>query len=151
MNTTILGYSPTASSGRRAADFIAALAPPPAGAAAVVKSDSMIHPKVKLAGLALIPSVVGAAAGAYVWKKHRILGGIAGMSVAPNVLRLIKSGERVKALCSIGATGVGVMGSLKWKRHPILGFVAGEVVGLVASAFVPGSDMNDAYHAWRAK
>lgn len=90
----------------------------------------------------LLPGGVIGVAGAMGWKKHRVLGFLAGESLGQNTYRLYRGqgGDRVRALTNMGMTGAAVAGSLLWKKHPFWGFVAGLAAGTVATSFVPGSN-----------
>ena len=77
----------------------------------------------KLGGLA-----AGTVAGALVWKKHRVLGALAGGRVGSTAV-VVGAGtpsERNLALIHLGVVeSASVMGSLLWKKHPALGYIAG--------------------------
>ncbi len=79
-----------------------------------------------------VPTLAGAAAGAILWRDHRVLGAVAGASLARNVPALLRASERSSATWNLATTGGGVLGSLVVKNHPIAGFVA----GVVAAGFV---------------
>lgn len=68
-------------------------------------------------------TVAGAAAGAFLWKRHRVLGLLGGGSLGRNVPALFRPSERRAALCNIGQTGGGVLGSL------IIGGAPGFILG----------------------
>lgn len=70
-------------------------------------------------------TIVGAAAGALLWREHRVLGFLLGASLGRNVPALRKREYRRAALCNIGITGAGVLGSLKIPTHPAVGFGLG--------------------------
>lgn len=74
----------------------------------------------------------GLAAGAWYWKKHRVLGGIIGASVGRNVPALLRPAERNAAACNLGATAAAVAAARYFPKHPVLGFLG----GLVASEAV---------------
>lgn len=82
---------------------------------------------------ASVPITVGsAAAGAYLYKKHRVLGLIGGASLGRNVPALLNASERGYAIRNLGSTGLGIGGSLYMKKHPVLGFLLGKAIGTAA-------------------
>lgn len=76
-----------------------------------------------------IGTLAGGVAGALYFKKHRVLGGIAGASLGRNLPALLKPAERNAALCNLGATGTGLLGARFFPKHPVIGFIAGLVAG----------------------
>jgi hypothetical protein len=123
-------------------------------ASAVVpsKSGAMTGPSVTSVAKEMIPWAVGAAGGGYYWKKHRVLGALAGGSVAENAYDLVRGNRTaVQAATSVAATAAGVYGSMKYRKHPVLGFLGGEVLASVALSLVPGSMQKTAYEDWKAK
>ena len=95
----------------------------------------------------LAVGVVAGAGGAHLWKKHRILGFIAGHSIGGNAFSLARGeeGERKAALCSMGVGAAVVGGSLLWKEHPVIGGLAGYVSGMLLTAYIPNSPMQQIY------
>jgi len=132
--------SPSAAGAQRAGDIVAALAPPKSGHAMVPASHS-IGATMK----SMLPGVAGAVAGAFVWKRHPVLGILAGHALGSNAMALWK-GDRKTALCNVAVEGAGVFGALKYKKHPVLGWLGGTLAGAVATSFVDGSPAQD---AWR--
>lgn len=79
-----------------------------------------------------LQTLAGAAAGAFLWKEHRILGAIGGASLGRNIPALFVGAQRGAALRNLSTTAGGIIGSLLIPVHPALGFAAGLVaVGLV--------------------
>lgn len=72
-------------------------------------------------------TVVGAAAGAVLWRQHRVLGAVLGASLGRNLPALLDSGLRRHAVCNMGTTGAAVAGALIFERNPLVGFGAGWV------------------------
>jgi hypothetical protein len=132
--------SPSAGAVSRAGDIVAALAPPPATSHAMVPASHTVGATVK----SLVPGAVGAAIGAFAWKKHPVLGLVMGFAVGDNAMELWK-GDRTKAVCKLAVEGAGVVGALKFKKHPVLGFIGGALAGAVATSFVDGSPAKDAW------
>ena len=148
MNTSVIGNVSTSAAGvKKAADIVAALAPPSTtpGTGAMVPHKSVTE-SVK----AIAPGAVGAVGGYLAWKSHRILGALAGHAIGANAMELA-SGDKKKALCNMAVEFAGIVGSLKSPKHRVLGYVGGAVAGLVATYFVPGSPSRDAYDKWRGK
>lgn len=83
----------------------------------------------------LAPLGVGAAAGAYFWKRHRVLGGLAGGVIGANGPALLEAHSRRDALCNIGQVGSGVIGSKLMKRRPVVGFILGWLGGGAVTHF----------------
>ena len=81
----------------------------------------------------MIPGLVAAGAGAFLWKKHRVLGALGGFALGAAVSPVAKDEDRTKVLCGVGATGLGIFASLKWKKHPVLGYIGGAIAGTVLS------------------
>lgn len=151
MKTTsqVIGeMSATARGAQRVKDIFAALAPPPAPigdtTAMTVASVPAGHPTLARAIGPIVPGVAGGAVGAFMWKKHRVLGFLAGHAVGANALGIVRGGvERRDALCQLGVEGAGVIGALKFRRHPVFGWVLGVAAGTIATSFVPGSVESD--------
>lgn len=83
----------------------------------------------------MLPGIAGGIAGASVWKKHRVLGAIAGYTSA-SVAYPVAAGtpsERIRAICFAGAKASGVAGALIWKKHPVWGYIFGSLLGGVAT------------------
>lgn len=82
-------------------------------------------------------------AGYRLWKKHPILGALAGLSIGFNGLDVVHSGSaaRKDALIGMGVTGAAVGGALAWKKHPALGFTLTAVAVSVLTSYIPGSPM----------
>lgn len=135
--------SPSARTGKRAYDILAALTPPPKPEAttALARPESAAT-TVKRRLSELAPGMIGGAAGATLWSDHRVLGFLLGLAIGDSAAD-IKRGDTKKAACELGVAVAGIAGSLwahkhlKW--HPALGWVAGEAAGMVATSFVPGS------------
>lgn len=86
-------------------------------------------PTLQINPAAMGYAVAGGAAGAFLWKKHRVLGGAFGLVVGRNAKALMEPAQRKAALIDIGSTGVGVLAAKHFKRHPILAFLAGVIGG----------------------
>lgn len=144
--TELLGnISPTAQGARRAADIVAALAPPDENKTALVKKEQTTA--AKSAALSMVPGVVGAGVGALVWGEHRVLGALAGHAVASNALPLLRGGAaRKRALCRLAVEGAGVVGALVFEKHPVIGWVAGIAAGVAVTAFVDGSPTRELWN-----
>lgn len=80
-------------------------------------------------------TLVGAAAGAFLWKKHRWLGGIGGASLGRNAMSVLDPAQRKEALCNLGITSAGIIGSLTVPKHPVIGFVLGWFAGGAATYY----------------
>jgi len=146
---------------QRASDLVAALLPPPAPshvlgaeapaaaptaalvpgtpAAAVVK----VGPSLGKAAIAFAPTLVGGAAGALAWKNHRILGFLAGQSLAYNGAALLKgdADQKKEAVYQLAVEGSGIAGALYLKKHmhPVFGWLVGIAAGTVATSLLPGT------------
>lgn len=79
-----------------------------------------------------VGTLAGAAAGAILWGKHRVLGAIGGASLGRNAPALLNPSQRREALCNMGVTGTAVALSCVAERHPVIGFVVGLVAAEVA-------------------
>lgn len=147
----VLGASsPTIGGARRAADIFAALAPPAAGPHKALVKTEPPHESVTEIAKDLAPGIGVAAAGAYAWKKHRVLGALLGHAVGSNAYKFYK-GDKTHAWTQLAVEVVGVLGALKWKKHPVLGWGAGIVAGTLATSFVPGSASQDALSRFRKR
>lgn len=80
-----------------------------------------------------VGTLVGAAAGAYAWKEHRVLGLIGGASLGRNLPALFHPSERRMAFANMGVSASGIFGSLALPRYPKLGFILGWLVGGMAT------------------
>lgn len=76
-----------------------------------------------------IGTIAGSAVGAVIWKKHRVLGAVAGASAGRNLPALLHPEHRRSALCNMGVTGAGVLGSLLLPGTPAVGFIVGWLAG----------------------
>lgn len=145
--TQVIGAVPAASAAHRIAGVVAAMTPPPAAQGAMVPSGSSnVVAKIK----PLVPGAVGAVAGFVAWKKHPVLGALAGHAVADAAYEAYK-GDKKKAACNLAVEGAGVLGALYNKKIPfakkggaIGGYVAGILAGAVATYFVQGSPVRRA-------
>lgn len=81
----------------------------------------------------IAPALVGAAAGYYFWRKHRVLGLLSGALVATNAMDIIKNADRKRALVRLGIVGAAVAGSLWWKKHPAFGYLGAGVAATAAT------------------
>lgn len=161
-NANVIGsISPTILGAHRIAGIVAALTPPattpgaiaPAAAPAAAPGESLTSKAMKFA-----PGAAGAAAGAYLWKNHRILGALAGHAIVNSGYDAMKGGDKVKSACQGVVEGAGVLGSLynkkmpiKFARNPIIGYVVGVLAGAAATYFVPGSPIKDQIAKIKAK
>ena len=138
----ILGnVSPTIMGAARAADVVAALAPPPAaeGTTAMVKKEEPA-PTMTQAVVGVTPGVLGAVAGAFMWRKHWVLGGLAGHALASNAMPMWRGGkERKRAFYNLAVEGTGIAGALYFKKHPVVGWLGGILAGSVATSFFSDS------------
>ena len=151
---TMLGAaSPSAKSAK---EIISALAPPSEDRVKVegeaAKPAPPLSERVTHLAVDLAPGVAGGVAGAYLWKRHRVLGFLAGHAVAANALPIVrnKDGERKAAVHMLGVEGAGVAGALVYKRSPAFGWVAGVAAGVAVSSMFSDSPLRQAYRAWRA-
>lgn len=73
----------------------------------------------------VLPGLAVGGLGAFLWKRHRVLGFFAGTAVGMNAYPLVKGESRVSHLCNVGVAAAGVGTSLYWKKHPVLGYLGG--------------------------
>ena len=160
----ILGASsPTARSGQRVAEIVAALAPPTRtegdgdSAAPATTALVKVEPKHEPIGpmaMPLVPGIIGGAIGAVAWKKHRVLGFLAGHAIAANALPIARGygDERKRALYQLGIESAGIGGAFLLKKHmnPALGWAVGILGGVAVTAFIPGSPANEGVKQIRA-
>lgn len=113
-----------------------------AGRTAMVVKENMFTRRV-------LPAVGGGAVGAYFWKKHRLLGFLAGMAVGDVAMPLFNgsSDERKSALKRVGVEGAAVVGSLYFGNHfpkwfgsksvpKVAGYLAGGIVAGTAVTLI---------------
>ena len=150
--SSVLGnISTTAGGAKRAADIVAALAPPAPSSSALVKNEAP-NESAKSLAFKWAPGIAAAGVGALMWKRHRFLGAVVGHAVASTALPIYRGGaERKQALCQLGVEGAAVAGSLMLPKHPIVGFVAGSLAGAAVTAFIPGSPTNQLWHKLTSK
>ncbi len=79
------------------------------------------------AGMRILPALAGGAAGAILWKDHRVLGFLGGNSIGANAPLLLDGRYRREALCNMGQTGGGIAGSLMLPGRPIIGYLLGHL------------------------
>ena len=106
--------------------------PPPAGApqAPVVASKADLQKQYLVA-------LAGAVGGAVLWKRHRVLGFLAGGSAADAGYRYWRNQgtDRKDALYMAGVQAVAIGGAMTFKKSPALGYVGGLAAGHAASYF----------------
>lgn len=154
---TILGSaSPTFGGAKRAYDIVAALAPPSSAETQALAKAGEQSPSVTSrvfgAATGAVPWVAGGAAGAFLWKKHRVLGFMAGGAVATNVMGLYRGGvERSDAMWNLGIEGAAIGGALMMEDHPVLGYLGGLVAGHAVASFFPSSPQHKTWQQLKAK
>lgn len=151
----VTGVVPSANVIGAVIDIAAALVPPAvkAGAPAMVVSpkEPMSDKLKKFA-----PHAVGLAAGAFFWKKHRILGALAGHALVNSAYEYYK-GDKKKAMCDLAVEGAGVAGALYHKKlplagkSPVIGWAMGIVAGSVGTYFVDGSPAKEHFQWLKAR
>jgi hypothetical protein len=155
--TDLIGAaSSTGRTASRIAGVAAALAPPPPptpGAAMVPVAPQHQTESIGEFAWSVAPSVAGGAVGAYAWRRHRVLGFLAGSAVVSNASGLYSGGDaRTHALHRLGIEGAGIVGALQSKRplYQVGGWLAGTVLGMIASYYVPGSPVKAEWQAYEA-
>lgn len=144
----VMGHvSPSAKSVTKAADIVAALAPPKQDLPKALAKKEPPKPSAGQLVSSLLPGVAGGAAGAYLWKKHRVLGFLAGHAVGSTAYPIYRGrgDERKRALYQLGVEGAGVAGALYYKKHPVVGWLGGVVAGSLVSALMPDSPLREMY------
>lgn len=73
----------------------------------------------------------GLAAGAFLWKKHRVLGAFAGSQVGSSIYPLIKGDtrDRIGVAFGFGREVLACASSLHFKKHPVWGYIGGSAIG----------------------
>lgn len=146
MSIEILGalgnISPVFGAAAQATNLVSSALPATGTAVVAPPKPSFTKELVKFA-----PRLGGAAAGAYVWKKHRILGAVIGNAFGQAGYEFYK-GNKTAALCELVVDGAAVFGALKYKggKSPLVGFVGGLLAGSIATYFVPGSPAKDEFN-----
>jgi hypothetical protein len=150
---SILGSSSSTVMGaKRAADIVAALAPPAKPNVALVKPDDKPKESVGSIVMSLVPGAVGGLAGYMLWHKHPVLGALGGFALGFNAMGVYKGGaERTRALGRLGVDAAGIGAALMWKKHPVWGWIGGKLAGTIASSFVSGTVAHDELAAIKAK
>jgi uncharacterized membrane protein len=139
----MLGHvSPTATAGRHVADIVAALAPPPAPTAQALARPAASTPSLTEIAKRMAPGVIGGVVGMMLWKRHPVLGFLAGHAVGAMAYPLYK-GDKKRAMCNLAVEGTGIAGALYYRKHPALGYIMGASAGAVATYFVDGSPMKE--------
>ena len=93
-------------------------------------------------------SVLGGLGGAYLWKKHRVLGFLSGVAVGSSVEPMMRGAgtDRTDVAYRLGIVGAGVASSLYLGGKSDLGKAAGYVGGALGAtlltAYVSGSPMH---------
>jgi hypothetical protein len=149
--------SPMSAGAKHVADIVAALTPPMGDIRVLGDGTSMPAPKrdrsatVATALGGLVPTAVGGGVGYTMWKKHKVLGFLAGSAAANIAWDNLRHGEYKKAAVSAAVTGAAVLGSLKMKKHPVLGFIGAMVVGTIVAANVDGTNEQDWWHKVKSR
>ena len=114
---------------------------------------SIAEPKASDPSLAktIVPGAAAGVVGAFLWKKHPVLGFLAGDAIGLNAVRIIRGhgDDRRRAATNMALGASGIIGSLMWQRRPVWGWFVGHLVGAVATSFVPGSNAYNLVQNWR--
>lgn len=141
----IYGVSPTARGVGRVSDLVAAMTPPAPATGTALAPVAPPHEALSKKLIKFVPHVVGAGAGFVLWKKHRILGALAGHALVNSGYEYYK-GDKKTALCELAVEGAGIAGALYLfkGRKPVMGWLAGVLAGSVATYFVQDSPVQKA-------
>lgn len=120
---------------KHALSFLGVVSP---GAAAFANP----HPADPHLGASLVPGVAAGVVGFMKFPKHPVLGFLGGEALGMNAYRFYRNleGDRTRALCNLGTTGLVIAGSLRWKEHPFWGGVLGLAMGALITGFIEGSN-----------
>lgn len=159
---TVAAVSPSGKGVKNVSDIVAALVPPvlgaePAASTALVPASPAAAPqksasqKAAAAAVAMAPGVAAGAAGAFLWRKHPVLGFLVGHAVGQNAMPIYRGGDgRKDALVMLGIETAGIAGSLFMKKSPVVGYFLGVGGAAAASAAIPNSPIRKRYEAWQA-
>ena len=108
--------------------------------ASIMKAPSVrTGTDLKEAAIAIGSGVGGAVIGQHVWKKHNVLGALAGMAVGVSAERVIRGGEsRRDTVARLATDAAAIGGALAYKKHPVVGYIVGALAGNLASEAVVG-------------
>lgn len=85
--------------------------------------------------------LVGAGAGAFLWKEHRYLGAFGGYILGHDGYRLAANeSSRTTAFVRMGSAGAAIAGAMLLPITPALGFAVGLVGGHVIASFLGDGD-----------
>lgn len=137
----ILGAAELAPSTRAGKNLAQAMIPPDTKSLTKKEDSTSAQSSIdyKSAAIAMIPGVVVGGVGAFVWKKHPVLGFLAGHALGSVGYGAYKKVPKTDLLCDLAIEGAAIAGALAWKKHPIGGWLAGAVAATTATAFVPDS------------
>lgn len=125
--------------GRHAMDFLAVMSPGAASIAEPKAGDPELYKTI-------VPGAAVGVAGFFAWKKHPVLGFLAGDAIGLNGARLIRNGadDWKTAACNLGLAASGIVTAVAFEKklHPFFGWWVGHILGAVATGFVPGSNAN---------
>ena len=128
---------------RQALDFLGIMSP---GALSIAepKTDPSLAKTI-------VPGAAAGVIGSLLWKKHMVLGFLAGDAIGLNAFRIFRDhgDDRVRAATNLGLGASGIIGSLMWQKHPVWGWLIGHMIGAVATSFVPGSNAARLVDNWR--
>lgn len=115
-----------------------AAAPTPTTALAKPESTGGAWEYLKKRPVEMGGAVVGAVAGGVLWKEHRVLGTICGLTVGRAVPMLVRGDaeDKHEATYEIAATGLGTLLSLNWPSNQAVGFALGAIVGDLAARWI---------------
>lgn len=92
-----------------------------------------------------LAALVGGAAGAFLWRRHRVLGALGGLAVGRNAAGLFKSEITLReAAESLGTHAVAIFASLKMPKGaivPALGYLGGGAAAGAAVAAIRGEQV----------
>jgi hypothetical protein len=135
----VLGeVSPAGSAAAKSYDLVAALVPPETGVALQKTPESDGKSTMEIVKSLVVPAV-GAVVGYTMWKKHPVLGALAGLGVAQTAYGWYKGEDHKELLSGLAVDAVGIVAALKYKRQPALAYVGGVAAATVASSFVSGT------------
>lgn len=143
--------SPSMGGARRVRDMVAALTPPATGGAAALMKQDQPRPSAADAALGMVPGLVGGGLGALAWKRHRVLGFLAGHAVGSVVRPLVTGKGRMQAFTQVGVDAAVIGGALLWKKHPFWGGVIGLLAGATVAGFVKDSASRDIFNKWKSE
>lgn len=111
----------------------------------VTRKSPLFDPsRLPLTDKDLLFTVVGGVAGFMMFKKHRVLGTLGGVTLGACVEPMMRGqgNDRSDAMYRMAIAGAATMSALHFKHHPALAYMGAGVSAALLSTYIDNSPMN---------